>query len=182
MGRYPGVFFMIRTARIADAEAILELVNFHAEKGQVLFRSLAGIREHIANTVVSVAAGRIVGTCSLKYGWDMMVEIRSLAVDPDLYRQGVASGMVREVIARAERTDHEHIFVLTYAVPLFEKLGFHRVEKAALPLKIWSDCSLCNKREDCDEIAMVRSLAKPSEGYPMPKSGKSAAATASLQH
>ena len=174
---------MIRTARITDAEAIWELVNFHAEKGQVLFRSLEDIREHIANTVVSEREGRIVGTCSLKYGWDMMVEIRSLAVDPDCYRQKVASGMVREVIAMAGRTDHEHIFVLTYAVPLFEKLGFHRVDKAALPLKIWSDCTQCRKRDDCDEIAMVRSLtAKTSEGYPMTKQGKSAEATASLHH
>ena len=88
-----------------------------------------------------------------------MVELRSLAVSVDYYRQGVGSELILEAIARAQKTDNEHIFVLTYAVQLFEKLEFSRVQKASLPLKIWSDCTECPKRDDCDEIAMIRSLA-----------------------
>ncbi len=176
---------MIRTAQMADVETILNLINIHAEEGQVLFRSLDDIRENIADIIVSEKHGKIVGTCSLKYGWDKMVEIRSLAVAPDCYRQGVASELVRENIARAQLTDNEHIFVLTYAVALFEKLGFHRVEKASLPLKIWSDCTQCRKRDNCDEIAMARSLNPmnndESAGYPMKKQGRAEEATASLE-
>ena len=176
---------MIRTAHIADAETILKLINFHALEGQVLFRSLEDIRKNIADIIVSERDGRMVGTCSLKYGWDKMVEIRSLAVAQDFYRQGVASEMIRESIARAQVMDNEHIFVLTYAVPLFEKLGFHRVEKAALPLKIWSDCTECKKKDNCDEIAMIRSLACMTDaepiGHPLKKQVKTAEATASLE-
>jgi len=32
------------------------------------------------------------------------------------------------------------------------------VDKAALPLKVWSACIKCPKRDGCDEIAMVRTL------------------------
>ena len=153
---------MIRTARIADAEKILGLINFHAEDGEVLFRTLDNIKENIAEIIVSERDGELVGTASLKYGWDKMVELRSLAVSKQYYRKGVGSELVIEAITRAQKTDHEHIFVLTYAVPLFEKLGFTRVQKASLPLKIWSDCSECPKRDDCDEIAMIRPLSLAS--------------------
>lgn len=176
---------MIRTARSADAETILKLINFHAKEGKVLFRTLENVRANIGDIIVSERDGEIVGTCSVKYGWDKMAEIRSLAVAPDHYRQGVASELVRETVARAELTDNEHIFVLTYAVPLFEKLGFHRVEKAALPLKIWSDCTECPKRENCDEIALVRSLAPLNRDeptyHPMKKLDKAEQAAVSLE-
>jgi amino-acid N-acetyltransferase len=160
---------MIRTARISDAEKILGLINFHAEDGEVLFRTLENIKENIAEIIVSERDGKIVGTASLKYGWDKMVELRSLAVSKEYYRKGVGSELIVEAINRAQKTDNEHIFVLTYAVPLFEKLGFSRVQKASLPLKIWSDCTECPKRDDCDEIAMIRSLA-PALDVDVPKS------------
>ena len=43
-------------------------------------------------------------------------------------------------------------------VPLQRELGFAVVEKDSLPLKVWSDCVRCPKRDGCDEIAMVREL------------------------
>jgi amino-acid N-acetyltransferase len=47
---------------------------------------------------------------------------------------------------------------LTYEQAFFEKLGFEVVNKDTLPLKVWSDCVRCPKRDGCDEIAMVRTL------------------------
>ena len=79
---------MIRTARISDSEKILDLINFHAEDGQVLFRTLQNIKDNIAEIIVSERDGHIVGTASLKYGWDKMVEIRSLAVSKRLLQAG----------------------------------------------------------------------------------------------
>jgi amino-acid N-acetyltransferase len=48
---------------------------------------------------------------------------------------------------------------LTYEQRFFEKLGFEVVPKESLPLKVWSDCVRCPKRDGCDEIAMLRTLA-----------------------
>ena len=33
------------------------------------------------------------------------------------------------------------------------------MQKESLPLKVWSDCVRCPKNENCDEIAVVRTLA-----------------------
>lgn len=166
----------IRKANIDDTETILKLINLHAEQGQVLFRTLDDIRENIKDCFICEKEGEILGTCSLKFGWDKMVEIRSLAVAQEHYRQGVATDLVRECIEEAGQTDSEYIFVLTYAVSLFKKLGFEIVNKAALPLKIWSDCTGCKKSDDCDEIALVRPLtalaASETNGRPLTYSGK----------
>jgi N-acetylglutamate synthase-like GNAT family acetyltransferase len=37
-------------------------------------------------------------------------------------------------------------------------LGFTRIDRSELPLKIWSDCIICVKFPDCDEIAMLKEL------------------------
>lgn len=152
---FPGI---VREARLEEAETIVRLINFHAEDGEVLFRTLEDVQENISDSFVYESKGEILGTCSLKYGWDKLVEIRSLAVDPKHYRQGVATALVEKCIDQAKSSDCEKIFVLTYAIPLFVKLQFDVIEKAALPLKIWQDCMGCRKRDHCDETAMIRPL------------------------
>ncbi len=52
----------------------------------------------------------------------------------------------------------EKIFTLTLEPEFFEKLGFERVPKEALPMKVWSDCAKCPKEDHCDEIALVYEL------------------------
>ena len=47
---------------------------------------------------------------------------------------------------------------LTYEQSFFEKMNFSVVDKETLPLKVWSDCVRCPKRDGCDEIAMVQTL------------------------
>ena len=32
------------------------------------------------------------------------------------------------------------------------------MQKESLPLKVWSDCVRCPKNDNCDEIAVVRTL------------------------
>jgi amino-acid N-acetyltransferase len=43
-------------------------------------------------------------------------------------------------------------------VEFFRKVGFHVVERGALPLKAWKDCLRCPKFQECDEIAVLRVL------------------------
>ena len=66
---------------------------------------------------------------------------------------------MEQCIGRATQIEFEKIFVLTYALPLFEKLGFQIIDKTELPQKIWKDCQDCRKQDHCDETAMIRPLA-----------------------
>ena len=57
---------------------------------------------------------------------------------------------------------------LTYEQGFFEKLGFEVVNKDQLPLKVWSDCVRCPKRDGCDEIAMLRVLPDVADSHQPP--------------
>ncbi|MEK9627809.1 MAG: N-acetyltransferase [Nitrospinota bacterium] len=158
---------MLREAKLEDAQAIQNLICFYSEDGKMLFRPLDEILQNIADFRVYEKSEEIIGICNLKYGWDNLVEIRSLGVDPRYHRQGIATQMVKECIEQALLNPNcDTVFVLTYAIPLFEKLGFQIINKEDLPQKVWNDCKQCLHQDNCDETAMSFSLVplrKPIE-------------------
>ena len=149
---------MIRKAKYHDAEFIQNLIRTFSETGQVLFRSLDEIRENIPDFLVYEKNDQIVGVCSLRRGWGRLVELRSLGVDPRYSGQGIGTKMVEASLKNALSTDCDTLFVLTYAVSMFERLGFSIVDKETLPYKIWNDCKTCLHQASCDETAMILSL------------------------
>ena len=68
------------------------------------------------------------------------------------------TSLVNWTVEEARRLQIRRLFALTYEQGFFNKLGFDVVDKDALPLKVWSDCVRCPKRDGCDEIAMIREL------------------------
>ena len=149
---------MIRQAKYQDAESIQNLLRIFSETGKVLFRSLDDITENIFSFWIYEKNNDIAGVYSLKTGWGRFIELRSLGVDPKYSNQGIGTKMVEESIENALSTDCDTLFVLTYAVSMFARLGFCVVDKEKLPHKVWNDCSACLHQENCDETAMVISL------------------------
>ena len=150
---------MIRKAKYNDAECIQNLICIFSETGKVLFRSLDEIRENISSFWVYEKNDQVVGVCSLKRGWGRLVELRSLGVDPRYSGQGIGTKMIEASLKEAMSTDCDELFVLTYAVSMFKRLGFSTIDKEKLPHKVWNDCNACLHQENCDETAMVLSLA-----------------------
>ncbi len=150
----------IRKATLKDADGIVHLINVHAEMGQMLFRSREDVCAHIQDFLIAEKDGRIAGACGLNFGPGSLVEVRSLAVLPDYYRQGIGIALVNACIVQATLADCERIFVLTYAIHLFKKLGFRIINMDQLPDKIWKDCQGCRKQDHCDETAMIRNLVQ----------------------
>jgi amino-acid N-acetyltransferase len=149
---------LTRPATVRDVPAIAALITPFSQRGKMLFRSHAELYEAIRDFVVTEDAGHIVGTAALEIVWADLAEVRSLAVHPDHHGQGVGRALVNALADEARRLTIHRIFALTYEQPFFEKLGFHVVDKSALPTKVWSVCIKCPKRDGCDEIAMVRTL------------------------
>ena len=149
---------MIREAKYHDAESIQNLIRIFSETGKVLFRSLGEIRRNIPEFRVYEQNGQILAACSLKTGWDRLIELRTLVVDPRYSGQGIGTKMVEASINTALSTDCDTLFVLTYAVYMFKRLGFSIVNKETLPYKVWNDCKACLHQESCDETAMLLSL------------------------
>jgi len=55
------VSMKIRPARMTDAIEICEIVNYHAERGRMLHRSLEAIYERLRNFLIAETDGRILG-------------------------------------------------------------------------------------------------------------------------
>ena len=148
---------MIRKARVADVKAIQTLIGEFAGKGEMLPRSLSEIYENLRDYFVFVddGDGAVIGSAALHVVWDGLAEVRSLAVRSDRGRKGAGTKLVEACISDAILLGVTRVFALTYKPAFFERLGFHRVDKAELPHKIWTDCLKCSKFPDCDEVALL---------------------------
>lgn len=156
---------MIRPATIHDVPRIQAIINSHAELGKMLFKSLAQLFEDLRDFGVyeesgpdACRPGRVTGCVAMTIIWGDLAEIRSLAVDDDCRGRGIGRRLVEWCVEEARRLQIRRLFALTYEETFFRKLGFEVVDKNTLPLKVWSDCVRCPKRDGCDEIAVVRTL------------------------
>jgi len=156
---------MIRKARMSDVKGIHQLIADYAKKGDMLPRSLADIYENLRDYFVFLGdGGELVGSASIHIMWEDLAEVRSLAVREGKMRRGVGTQLVESCISEAIVLGIDRVFALTYKPEFFEKLGFHIVDKAELPQKIWTDCLKCSKFPDCDEVALVADFSGRRRG------------------
>ena len=156
---------MIRKARMADVKGIHGLIAEYAKKGDMLPRSLADIYENLRDYFVFLGDdGELVGSAAIHIMWEDLAEVRSLAVREGKMRRGVGTQLVESCISEAIMLGIARVFALTYKPEFFEKLGFHVVDKAELPQKIWADCLKCSKFPDCDEVALVADFSGRKSG------------------
>ena len=134
------------------------LINEYAEQDKMLFRSMADIYENLRSFHVAEINGQIVGCCALHIIWQDLAEIKSLAVEPSMTGIGIGKALVEASLAHAKDLGLPRVFALTLEPAFFEKLGFERVERDALPMKVWSDCARCPKQDNCDETALIKNL------------------------
>jgi len=156
---------MIRKARMADVKGIHQLIAEYARKGDMLPRSLADIYENLRDYFVFVETdGELAGSAAIHIMWEDLAEVRSLAVREGKMHRGVGTRLVESCISEAIVLGIDRVFALTYKPEFFERLGFHVVDKAELPQKIWTDCLKCSKFPDCDEVALVADFSGRRRG------------------
>ncbi len=150
----------VRSAKISDVKRINALISSYAERDRMLFRSIADIYENLQVFTVADLDGDVVGCCALEIIWSDLAEIKSLAVDEANKEKGIGKMLVTAALEQAEQLGVPRVFALTLEPDFFEKLGFEIVEKETLPMKVWSDCAKCPKQQNCDEIAVVKTVSR----------------------
>ena len=145
-------------ARISDVTQMHKLVNYFAGKGEMLARSLSEMYENIRDYFVVREGERVIACVALHVSWSDLAEIKSLAVTENNQREGVGVQLVEACLREAKELGVPTIFCLTYKPGFFEKFGFSQVDKMELPRKVWTECYLCPKFPDCDEIALIYHL------------------------
>lgn len=149
---------MIRKAKIEDIKQIQNLINTFAKQDLMLPRSLNELYENLRDFWVAEENKKIVACCALHISWDVLAEIKSLAVAKIKQGKGVGKALVEACLNEAVELGAKKIFVLTYKPDFFKKFGFKRVKHADLPHKIWAECINCCKFPNCQEIALLKKL------------------------
>jgi amino-acid N-acetyltransferase len=148
----------IRPARVGDVPAIYELIRTFADRKLMIRRSMGELYESIREFFVAVDEDkRIVGCVALHVFWEDLAELKCLAVAEDVHGQGVGRRLVDACWNSAGELEINSVFALTYAVDFFERCGYHQIDKAELPHKIWNECVRCPLFPSCQEVALIRS-------------------------
>ncbi len=145
-----------RRGRVDDAGDIHRLVAVCSELGFMLPRTLGQIYDTMQEWIVAEERGKIVGCAALHVDCSLLAEIRSVAVDPGRQGRGIGRLLIEAQVVAARDMGVPNVFVLTDKPAMFEKLGFHEVDKADLPRKIWRDCVNCPVFPECHETALLR--------------------------
>lgn len=144
----------IRKARVAEASAIKKLLDGY-EAENVIPRPLSYIYENIRDFYVADGDVGIVGCCALHVMWADLAEVKSLAVTIEKKKQGLGRKLVEACLTDAKTMGIPKVFTLTAVPAFFEKIGFHRIDKQELPIKIWGECMQCIHYPDCCEEALI---------------------------
>ena len=148
----------VEKARISDVAQMHQLINYFADKGEMLARSLSEIYENIRDYFVVREGERVIACAALHVSWSDLAEIKSVAVAEGSQAQRIGFQLVEACLREAKELGISTVFCLTYKPAFFEKCGFSQVEKTELPHKVWGECYRCPKFPDCDEVALIYHL------------------------
>ena len=149
-----------------DAAAICELINYYAERGRMLHRSLESVYGSLREFVVAEDDdGTVVGCSAMHIFWSDLAEVKSLAVDAGFARRGIGRELLMCSIRDARQIGAGRLFTLTYETEFFAACGFTPIDRSMLPEKVWRECVQCPKADACDEIAMILPLKRRDGEY-----------------
>lgn len=148
----------IRTATIADAPALHELISTHLDEGHLLPRALPELERHAGRFVVCDVAGEITACAELAPLSPRVAEVRSLVVSRTFRRVGLAARLVTEVQKRAIDAGFETLCAFTHDARFFVRQNFSIVPHLWLPEKVATDCVGCPLFRKCNQHAMVLPL------------------------
>lgn len=166
----------VEAARIADAQAIHELVTYWADRGDMLHRPVAEIYEAIRDFKVARVDGEVLACGSLHIMGADLAEVRSLAVREDAQGMRLGASIVEACIEDARQLGLERVFALTYRPGFFERIGFRLANVMEFPQKVWNECVRCPFFTNCKEVAVVMELAGGEESLPVVRSENSLSA------
>jgi len=152
--------YVIRKGRISDIKQIQSLINFYGRQGVMISRSLNELYENIRDFWVCESGGRVLGCSAVHISWENLVEIKSVAVDKSVQAQGIGTKLINSCLGEARQLGAKKVFLLTYVPEFFRKFGFRKIAHSKLPHKIWAECINCPRFPDCEEIALIKNIAK----------------------
>lgn len=155
MKRQVKVKATVEKAKVADAPQIHRLVNYFADRGEMLHRPLSEIYEHIRDYFVIRDGDDLIGCAAMHVSWEDLGEIKAMAVKQEHQSQGIGRLLTEACLDEARELGILTIFCLTYKQGFYASCGFRQIDVMHLPRKVWGECYRCAKFPNCEEVAMV---------------------------
>ncbi len=130
---------IVRPAKTADVKAIRSLVDSYAAPGQMLAKETVTLYESVQEFIVAEQDGVIVGCGALHILWEDLAEVRTVAVNKDLHRQGVGHKILEAIIKRAGEVGVNKIFCLTFQTEFFGAHGFELIEGTPVDPEVYAE-------------------------------------------
>jgi len=146
----------LEKAKIQDVPQIHKLINYFADRDEMLPRSLSEIYENTRDYFVYRQGKRVLACAALHIIWSDLAEIKSVAVAKEHQKQGLGTMLVEACLQEAMTLGIPTIFCLTYQPSFFTRFGLSEIDKMELPRKVWTECYRCPKFPDCGEVALIR--------------------------
>jgi N-acetylglutamate synthase (EC 2.3.1.1) len=103
----------VEKAKVTDVTQMHQLVNYFADKGDMLPRALSELYENIRDYFVVRDENQVIGCTALHVNWLDLAEIKSLAVDEPRQNQGIGSSLVQACLGAAKELGIATVFCLT---------------------------------------------------------------------
>lgn len=148
----------IRSAVMKDVKQMHGLIEFYADRKEMLHRPINDMYENIQEFAICEDKGKIVGCGALHVSWEDLAEIKALAIAQNHQKKGIGSKIVTTLEKRAKDLGINKVFALTFKPSFFLKLGYKKIKRDELPHKIWGECVKCHLFPDCGEIPLAKKL------------------------
>ncbi len=153
--------FLIRKAKMDDVRSIYQILNYYADRRELLPRALSEIYENLQQFFVVTHGRTVVGCVALYVTWEDLAEVKALAVAEGYRGKGLGMRLLKTVIQEAKKLGVKTLFTLTIREKLFRIAGFSRTKKSQLPHKVWTECVRCPYfPEACIETSMTLQLGQ----------------------
>ncbi len=130
---------VIRPAKTKDVQAIRKLVDTYAAPGQMLSKETVTLYESVQEFIVAEQDEVIVGCGALHILWEDLAEVRTVAVQEGLHKQGIGHQILESIIERAREVGVEKIFCLTFQTEFFGRHGFEVIEGTPVAPDVYAE-------------------------------------------
>ena len=132
--------FAIRRARTSDVRAIRALIDANVVSGRLLDKATVTLYEDIQEFRVACdESGAVAGCGALHVMWEDLAEIRTIAVAREHQGRGAGHQLVAALLATARELGVRRVFVLTFAVPFFQRHGFEVIKGDAAAPEVYAE-------------------------------------------
>lgn len=130
---------IIRPAKTSDIKRIREMIDEYALQRRLLSKETVTLYEDVQEFTVAELNGEVVGCGALHTLWEDLAEVRTMAVQEGLRKQGIGHMILDRIITRAIEIGVKRLFCLTFETDFFAKHGFAPIEGTPVAPEVYQE-------------------------------------------